>query len=103
MTVITEQQTSRKPGIASQQGSDIAVARALEPVLQSALGVMRESAGLLYHIAGLGIALVSDPKLSRPRRATEQPRPVAPEGMNVIRFPGSKCQAAGRRSNRIRS
>jgi hypothetical protein len=34
--------------------------RALEPVIQSALGIVRESAGLLYHIVGFGIALVSD-------------------------------------------
>lgn len=50
---------------------DIAGARALEPVVQSALGIVRESTSLLYHIAGLGaglgIALVSDPKLSRPK------------------------------------
>jgi hypothetical protein len=55
---LTPRQTVRR-----RDGSrpvDIAGARALEPVIQSAVGIVRESAGLLYHIAGLGIALVSD-------------------------------------------
>jgi hypothetical protein len=57
--------------------------RALEPVIQSAMGIVRESAGLLYHIAGFGIALVSDPK---PNRGAKQTRSAAPKGANVIVF-----------------
>lgn len=72
---------------------DIAQARALEPVFQSAVGIVRESAGLLCHIAGLGIALMSDPKVSRPKYATEEARSPAPTSANVIPFPSLKCRA----------
>jgi hypothetical protein len=41
----------------------------LEPVVESVLGIVRESAGLLYHLAGFGVALVSGPKISRPKSA----------------------------------
>jgi hypothetical protein len=82
---------------------DTAGARALEPIFQSAVGIVRESADLLYHIAGLGIALVSDPQNS-PKYGSGRTRPVAPEGgANVIPFPNSKCRATGQCSNRNRS
>jgi hypothetical protein len=58
--------------------------RTLEPVIQSALGIVGESAGLLYHVVGFGIALVSDPK---PNRGTRQTRLAAPKSANVIPFP----------------
>jgi hypothetical protein len=74
---------------------DIAGARALEPVFRSAVGIVSESAGLLYHIVGLGVALVSDPKVSRPKYVTEQARSTAPGSAHVIPFPGSKRQVAG--------
>lgn len=87
----TPRQTVRSSG--GSRRTDIAGARALEPVIQSALGIVRESAGLLYHIAGFVVALVSDPQSS----------PVAPEGANVIPLPSSKCRATGQRSTRNRS
>jgi len=96
MTVISEQAASGKPNIAQQYGVDKALDRALrEPVIRSAVGIVRESAGLLYHIAGLGIALLSGPEISRRQRVSKQPRSAAPNGANVILFPNSKRQATG--------
>lgn len=99
MTFINEQPASRKPGIASQKGGDIGGPDALEPIIQSALGIVREIVGLLYHIAGFGIALVSGPQNSQPKYRMGPTCPVAPEGGNVIAFPSSKCRATGQRSN----
>ena len=94
MTVINEQTASRKPSIAPQV--DTVLDRALrEPVIRSAVGIVRESAGLLYHIAGLGIALISSPEISRPQHASKQTRSVAPNSANVIPFSNSKRQATG--------
>jgi hypothetical protein len=103
MTVITEQPASRKPGGAQQKRANTTGAPALEPVIQSAFGIVRESAGLLYHIAAFGIALVSAPKISRPKCDSEQPRPAAPKGANVILFPDPKRRATRQSSNRNRS
>jgi hypothetical protein len=72
--------------------TDLAGVRALEPVVQSAVGVVRESAGLLYHIAGLGIALLSGPQNFRPKHRAERTDQAAPHRANVIPFPGSKCR-----------
>jgi hypothetical protein len=88
MTVTNEQAASRKPGTAQQYGVDDVLDRALrEPVIRSAVGVVRESVGLLYHIAGLGIALVSGPEISQRQHGSKQTRSDAPKGANVIRFP----------------
>ena len=43
MTVINEQPASRKPRIAQQNGADAVGDGTLEPVIQSALGIVRES------------------------------------------------------------
>lgn len=86
MTVINEQTASRKPSIAPQV--DTVLDRALrEPVIRSAVGIVRESAGLVYHIAGLGIALISSPETSRRRHGSKQTQSAAPKGANVIPFP----------------
>jgi hypothetical protein len=96
MTVINEKTASPKPGIAPQV--DTVLDRALrEPVIRSAVGVVRESAGLLYHIAGLGIALISSPEISRRQHRSKQTRSAAPNGANVIPFPNSKRQPTGRK------
>jgi hypothetical protein len=58
----------------------------LDPVIQSALGILRESAGLLVHIAGFGVALVSDPKSSRPKTGTKQAGSAARGSADVIPF-----------------
>ena len=72
--------------------------RALDPMIQSAVGIVRESAGLLYHIAGFGIALVSGPQNSRPNDSTARTRAVARQDANIIPFPNSKCRAPVQRS-----
>jgi hypothetical protein len=88
MTVTNEQAASRKP--------DTALDQALrDPVIRSAVGIVRESACLLYHIAGLGIALVSGPEISRRQHGSKQTRSAAPNSANVIRFPNAKRQATG--------
>jgi hypothetical protein len=84
MTVINEQTASRKPETALDQALR-------DPIIRSAVGIVRESACLLYHIAGLGIALVSGPEVSR----RQQTRSAAPSGANVIHFPNSKRRATG--------
>lgn len=60
---------------------------ALALVIQSAVGVVRESVGLIYHVAGFGVALVSSPNLSRPRHDLGPTRSTARESANVIPFP----------------
>jgi hypothetical protein len=74
-------------GTARQKGNEAAATDALEPVIRSVLGVVRESAGLLFHIVGLGVVLVSGTKTSRPNSAIGQTRPAAEERANVIPFP----------------
>ena len=79
-----------------QYGVDGVLDRALrDPVMRSAVGVVRESACLLYHIAGLGIALISSTEISRRQRVSKQTRSAAPNGANVILFPNPKRQATG--------
>jgi hypothetical protein len=96
MIVINERTASQKPSVTQQYGVDTVLDRALrEPVIRSAVGIVRESAGLLYHIAGLGIALVSGPEISRRQSGSKQTRSAAPNGTNVIPFPNSKRQATG--------
>jgi hypothetical protein len=96
MTVTNEQAASRKPDIAQQYGVDAVLDRALrEPVIRSAVGIVRESACLLYHIAGLGVALMSGPEILRRQHGSKPTRSAAPNSANVIPFPNSKRQAAG--------
>jgi hypothetical protein len=96
MTVTNEQAASRKPDTAQQYGVDAVLDRTLrDPVIRSAVGIVRESACLLYHIAGLGIALISSPEMSRRQHGREQTRPAAPNSSNVIHFPNSKRRAIG--------
>ena len=97
MTVTNEQAASRKPDTARQHGVDAVLDRALrDPIIRSAVGIVRESACLLYHIAGLGIALVSGPEISPRQNASKQTRSAAPNSANVIPFPNSKRRATGR-------
>jgi hypothetical protein len=97
MNFINEQAASRKPDTAQQYGVDAVLARALrEPIIRSAVGIVRESACLLYHIAGLGVALVSGPEISRRQHGIQQTRSATPNSTNVIPFPNSKRQATGR-------
>jgi hypothetical protein len=76
---------------------------ALEPVVQSALGIVRESAGLLFHVAGFGIALVSGATISRPKPSIGRTHPAAPESANVVLFPSSKRQASRQGRDRTRA
>jgi hypothetical protein len=107
MTVI-QLPASRKPGsvpriasgIAEQKGIDAVISGALEPVIESAVGIVRESAGLLFHIAGFGVALVSGPKISK--RSIRQTHPAARESAKIIPFPSAKRQAARQGRDRTR-
>ena len=107
MTVINEQPASRKPRIAQQNGVVAVGDGALEPVIQSALiqsalGIVRESADLLCHIAGFGVALVSGPKISRPKRGIKQTLSAAPSA-NVILFPQLETSSHRPKLNRNKS
>ena len=96
MTVTNEQAAWRKPDTAQQHGVDAGLNRALrDPVIRSAVAIVRESVGLLYHLAGLGIALISGPEISRRQHGSKQTRSAAPNSANVIHFPNSKRQATG--------
>ena len=94
MSVIDERTASRKRGIAPQVDTVLDLALR-EPVIRSAVGIVRESACLLYHVAGLGIALVSGPEISPRQNASKQTRSAAPNSANVILFPNPKRGAAG--------
>lgn len=60
------------------------------PAVRSIFGIVRESAGLVRHVAELGVVLVlvlvldTNASASKPQAPTK-PRP-APEACNVIRF-----------------
>jgi hypothetical protein len=60
---------------------------AVSPIIRSAVGVVRESAGLLQNVAALGIALVFEAEKVPPRR------PLAPPS-NVIPFPTRSTREA---------
>jgi hypothetical protein len=74
-----------------------------DPVIQSVLGILRESAGLLVHIAGFGVALVSDPRSSRPITGRRPIAPAARAGANVIPFPPLKTSSRRLEPGRKRS
>jgi hypothetical protein len=74
-----------------------------DPVIQSALGILRESAGLLVHIAGFGVALISDPSSSQPKAGRSQIGPAARDGANVIPFPQLKTSSRRLEPSRKRS
>jgi hypothetical protein len=68
------------------------------PVVGSALGVLWESAGLVWNVAGLGIALVSDTRQAAPKKPAPKRLP-APGASNVVPFPatqGTKPAATNR-------
>jgi len=88
---LTPRQTVRTSG--GSRRTDIGEADAFEPIIQSAVGIVHETAGLIYYVAGFGIALVWDPQSSLPKRSTGRMRRLVPEGANVIPFPNSKCRA----------
>jgi hypothetical protein len=98
MTVI-ELPRSRKPGneprVAERKGIVAVGDGTLEPVIRSALGIVRESADLLYHIAGFGVALVSGPKISRSKRVIRPTHSATRKPANVIPFPQLDHQATG--------
>jgi hypothetical protein len=60
---------------------------AVSPIIRSAVGVVRESAGLLQNVAALGIALVFEAEKVPPRRRIARPS-------NVIPFPARSTREA---------
>ena len=61
----------------------------LVPVMRSVIGLVSESAGLVRHVAALGIVLVFDAGAAPKRRPAARPAP-APDATNLIRFPTAK-------------
>lgn len=103
MTEIHDVPAPRNSRIVRQAQTDAVGDGALGPVIRSALGVMRESAGLIFHVVGLGVALVSEPKTSRPKCGVGQARAAAPKSAKIIAFPlNSNRRAAGPGLNRNR-
>lgn len=65
-------------------------AGAFKPVIQSAVGIVRESAGLVINLAALGAALISDSK-PNPASLRSSPRLQAVARRdNIIPFPISQ-------------
>jgi hypothetical protein len=64
----------------------------LEPIIGSAVGIVRESAGLVCNIAALGLALVVGPQKATPRRA------IVPMAANVIPFPATRNRKSSARN-----
>jgi len=71
----------------------------LGPVIRSAVGVVRESAGLVCNVAELGLSLVLDTRKTAPGKiAARNPAPgnaapkraPAPGASNVIPFPSAR-------------
>lgn len=56
----------------------------LEPVVESAVGVVRQSSGLADKFVALGLARLFDKKATAPRRH------IAPKATNVIPFPTAR-------------
>ncbi|PDT78131.1 hypothetical protein [Bradyrhizobium sp. C9] len=62
----------------------------LVPVMRSVVGLVNESAGLVRHVAALGIALMLDAGRDPPRRQLGSDPVPAPRAGNIIRFPTPK-------------
>ena len=61
----------------------------LAPVMRSVIGIISESAGLVRHVAALGVVLVLDTDTEPKRRRAATPTP-APDATNIIRFPAAR-------------
>ena len=59
------------------------------PVMRSVIGVVSESAGLVRHVAALGIVLMFDTATAPKRRPVARSAP-APDTTNIIRFPAAR-------------
>jgi len=57
--------TPKIAGISNRKRSDAPGNGPLDPVIRGALGVVRESTNLLFHVAAFGVVLVSGAKTSR--------------------------------------
>lgn len=63
----------------------------LVPVMRSVVGLINESAGLVRHVAALGIALMLDTGRDPPRCRPAAAHISAPEASNIIRFATHKA------------
>ena len=77
-------------GAASAKGESVAAHDPLELIVDHAVGIVRESAGLVGNVAGLGLGLFFKAKKAAP------PRYAAPKPTNVIPFPTTRS------SNRLK-
>ncbi len=99
MTVIHHLPTPRRPAILQRAGSGTpgTLDPAIHDTLQSAMGIVRETTGLLCNITELGLALLWNPKASRPKRSPRQAGPSLSDGATIIPFAlSSKRQASSR-------
>ena len=83
--------------ISAVKNSDRHGAGVLGPVIRSAVGVVRESAGLVYNVAELGLSLVLDTRKIAPGKTptnipskTAPRRLDAPGASNVIPFSAAR-------------
>ncbi|WP_420968279.1 hypothetical protein [Bradyrhizobium sp. B120] len=81
---------ARRPTVASAVRRPATANDPLVPVMRSVVGLINESAGLVRHVAALGIALMLDTGSDPPRCRTAAAHIPAPEASNIIRFPTPK-------------
>ncbi|MCC8962351.1 hypothetical protein H8A95_08450 [Bradyrhizobium sp. Pear76] len=81
---------ARRPTAADAVGRPATANDQLVPVMQSVIALINESAGLVRHVAALGIAVMMDIDCARPRRRPAADPVPATEASNIIRFPTPK-------------
>ncbi len=101
MTVIHHLPTSRCPATVQRAGSHASADGALDPAihdtLQSAMGIVRETTGLLCNITELGLALLWSPKPPRSKRNLARSGSSPSNCATIISFAAaSKRRALGR-------
>ena len=61
-----------------------------KPVIQSAVGIVRESVGLVLNVASLGVALISENTAVHPTPRAAHKAQVRARHGNIIPFPTSR-------------
>ncbi len=94
----------RRPAILQRAGSGTpgTLDPAIHDTLQSAMGIVRETTGLLCNITELGLALLWDPKASPAKTQPETAAPSLSDGATIIPFALSSKRQASSRTARTR-